>query len=351
MFEALFDKTMAYTNTSDNIMEVALTTGTKLAPYRILDFNEPFALILSISLSIAAIIAILLYALIIKFILKQPAPKRPIDSMQLVDQTVQGSTFTILSFLTLAMIWSNKSIIDIFGMEGCWILAIIHPIIMWGRVVGSFGLTYFRYTFMEKQEIIQKLGVRKLMKVIWSLEALAMMTPVTISYFGSMYGRTTMIQSICKGIPMELQSTIQKSSDTDGFLGWIDMMIKAFAIPRVSLLLLEVVLNIKLFRKSRQQTDKMKKSISSKTASKRYKKNAINLRGQLINFTISTCFEIVIFINGLFGIKLGYEIFSLGIISAAFANIGTLLGSPELRREYLGADDILLPFRSNRVSH
>lgn len=127
-----------------SFISVALTTSDKLEPYQIISTNETPSLVLLITITVAVIVGIFLYGLIIKFILKQPSPKRAVDKIMLLDQSIQALAFSTLGILALVMLWSNKSVKDLFGELGCLAISIAQPVFMWQRVIGSLGLSIFR---------------------------------------------------------------------------------------------------------------------------------------------------------------------------------------------------------------
>lgn len=333
-------------------MNVALTTGTKLGPYEIIDLTQASSVLFLLMMTVLVFIGILLYALIIKFILKQPEPRRAVDWMLLVDQLIQGISYSVMAIMILIMLWMNKSIKDIFGHGGCLIIFVLTPIYMWERLVGGLGLSLFRYLFMEKSQLIQDHGVNKIIKYIWSFEALVVTLPLVTATWNLISGRGVASATVCRGIPIELyelETTFEHDSDDNDFVSSLmNSMWKSFTMARVSLVIIELALNIKLYIGYAEQIKRMKASLSAKTVTKRTKKSAISLEGHLVGFFINFFFDVIISVVVVFNAKLGlegYNVYNIGMIVTAISNLGTLLASPELRREYLGDDDILCPKR------
>lgn len=175
-------------------------------------------------------------------------------------------------------------------------------------------------------------------------KAIAFVIPFTTAFLNLTSEKGSVPTTVCKGAPYELYQVIleQKADDPS----WINILWKTLIVTRLSLLVLEVGLNIKLFKNFSEQTNKMKTSLSKRAVKKRNRKNAISLQGHLIGFAVHFSLNIVTIIFVVFNYKLkldGYILYSLVITTMAISNLSTLLASPELRREYLGDDDVLIP--------
>ena len=166
-------------------IEVILTTGSKLEPHTLID-SYTWTTCIAFFLTFFGITAILLYGMIIKFILKKPLPRRPIDVMNLVDQSIQGVSFTVLFTIFASVLWTHRSIEDIYGSIGCWFLFFSTPIFMWSRLVGGLGISTFRYLFMNCPQNVQKYGVKKIVNYIWALEAFILTLTTVIVILASL---------------------------------------------------------------------------------------------------------------------------------------------------------------------
>lgn len=196
-------------NNNVSLIGVVLTTDTKLRPYQIIRIEETSSVIHASSLTIFVLIALILFFMVIKFILKQ-SPIRPVDLMYLVDQVVLFISNFIVGTLTLTMLWSNHSIKDLFGSSGCWLIKIFQPTILWQRALGSLGITTFRYLFMNKPNFIIKHGYTKIILTIWSVEYSILITALVSA---TAFMNRPIITAFCEGIPFDLyQMMIHQSS-------------------------------------------------------------------------------------------------------------------------------------------
>ena len=84
--------------------------------------------------------------------------------------------------------------------------------------------------------------------------------------------------------------------------------------------------------------------MSKNTVNKRFKKNAISLKGQIVAFGIRINFWSVLLISKAFEVNLTPSfIISCGIFTNAISNIALFVASAEIRREYFGDDNTWIP--------
>lgn len=325
----------------------SIGTGDKMEPYQISNIEEPTTVILLSVTTVFTLVAILLYGLILRYVLKQKPPRRPVDQMLLIDQAVKMTSYTISAGVYLPMLWTNRSMLDLFGQAGCWMTHVALPIFMWQEIIGTLGIACFRYLFMARPDLLQRHGIERTKRFIWAMETLIVMTPLLATFLAPVFNFKTGSHARCHGTPTELSLLITEITlgNSDSQL-W-KMFGRSFLPLGMMLIIFELVLDVKLYHLFRKQTNKMKTSLTKTLANKRYKKNVINLKGQLIGFILKFMAIILIiafyFLNDqYFGLK-QYWFMCIWMISVAFSNISTILASPDLRREYLGDDDIIWP--------
>ena len=116
-------------------------------------------------------------------------------------------------------------------------------------------------------------------------------------------------------------------------------------ILRQGLMCLEVWMYFKLYKTFKESSNSVKNNLTSKQLSQRYKKSTINLTGQIMLFVVNTLLNLAIIFFKIRETKQDKPFFllSLGLISGCLGNVALFIGSPDLRRKYLGDDDTWWP--------
>ena len=115
---------------------------------------------------------------------------------------------------------------------------------------------------------------------------------------------------------------------------------------RLTIVNCEMIMYVILFQDMSKSNERLRNSLSKKLLQNRRKKNAINLKSQIMSFCVETGFLVFILIAHIIAKKFHFSpsaLHTLGIVEVALSNITLLISSPELRRRYFGADDVWVP--------
>ena len=147
-----------------------------------------------------------------------------------------------------------------------------------------------RYICIEKQHWILKIGPENLTKIILAVQGFITIVGVIIAVIGSDLHGAPMLIPFCKGISYEFFTTIRIYQGDHKYAQIGNILLTFNYLVVQSVLILEIVLYAILFKAFRQSDKKMEGKISASHSKKRFRKNTVNLMGQVVGFAIETVY-------------------------------------------------------------
>lgn len=142
----------------------------------------------------------------------------------------------------------------------------------------------------------------------------------------------------CKGISYEFQSTLRIYQDKNKYAKIGKFLIFLNYLGVQSSLVFEIILYVILFKAFRQSDKKMEGKISASHSKKRFRKNTVNLVGQIVGFSIETIYFFGAIILMFFNLIGPFLWTYFGLCSHTLVTLAMFLASPELRRHYFKWD-------------
>ena len=183
-----------------------------------------------------------------------------------------------------------------------------------------------------------KIGPENLTKIILAIQGFITIVGVIIAVIGSELHRAPMLIPFCKGISYEFFTTLRIYQGDHKYAQIGNILLTFNYLLVQSILILEIILYVILFKAFRQSDKKMEGKISASHSKKRFRKNTVNLMGQVVGFAIETVYLFGAILFMFFRLVGPYLWTYFGLCSHTFVALAMFLASPELRRHYLKLD-------------
>lgn len=267
--------------------------------------------------------------------IKKMAMNRPISLNILLDQMIELPNFIIASLMLATSLATGKSIQTIFGSPGIlifWISSLIHNISM---NIGGFGVAIFRLiSILDLGLALNIQKAKKLMNQIIKAEIIIQLILDSLCIAGGLFlPNDSMLINTAKGHSAIMENILNPmENDWHQMIGKIGISL-SFLIAIICTLVeltCYLIIHVQVYRND----EKIKESISKKSACFRQKRNIISLSTQMIG-------SLVVIFGGIAGTL----IVGLNIADASIFPIFTLatsalisalhvLASTEMRQYY-----------------
>ena len=190
--------------------------------------------------------------------------------------------------------------------------------------------------YLKRPDIYTRLGASKLTKVILSFQGIIMCIGVLTCVISVDITGAPLIMPFCYGRTLDFSDVYNDYRNMNKHQDSSRLLIPSLIVLALqSFLFLEVGMYIILYKRFKEDDAKMKGTISAHHLKKRFRKNTINLTGQIFGFVLESIYflgAIVLIYMRYIGIPMYTYI---GLSSHTFVVIAMFLASPELRRHYL----------------
>ncbi len=304
---------------------------------KVIQWHGFFSIILICLCSAFAIISTAGKSMIIYFILYK-APKRPMNTMILLDQIGTLFTSLVTKFMTINSLIMATSILDLYGPSACevyWAFLLAHNTLV---ATGGFTMALFRMLCVQFQSYIPSLE-KLMVKLIWMQCALSIGVWNFSWIAADIYGSNNTFE-FCRGYTTKMAHVLMKQSEEQKENG--KHLLHSSILFCQAFVILEFVFYVVLFFSLREKNKSFFKIVQQDVLEKRAKKNTITFTGQAITFIVEVTYIILMQLLIQFGKVGGF--FEPGILPccmmAAMAIITSsqILASPELRRFIQGYD-------------
>ena len=287
--------------------------------------------------SACAIISTAGKSLIIYFIVYK-APKRPMNTMILLDQIGFLITTLVIKFMTICSLIMATPILDLFGPQACDLYLLSGIANYAWNLTGGYTMALFRMLCVQFPYYV--LSMEKLMtKLICMQYALSICILTTSWKAVEIYGSSN-LSDFTRGYSTKMAHILMNFSEERKNFG--KQSLHASILFAQSFIILEFAAYVVIYWSLRKKDKSLFHIVQEDILKKRAKKNTITFTGQAITFAIEVTFSILAQLLVHHGKVGGF--FEPGAIPCALLLVmaavtsSQILASPELRRFIQGID-------------
>ena len=260
------------------------------------------------------------------------APKRPMNTMILLDQSGLLITSLVTQALTIISLITATSILDLYGPLACdfyFLITVTHNALL---ITGGLTMALFRLICIQFQGYFSSME-NLMVNLMWIQYGLAACIMATTWLAADIYGSVSLYE-FCRGYTTKMAHVLMQQTEENKALGKqalqsLILMVQAFIV-------LELICYMIIYWSLRKQDKSIIKFVQEDVLKKRAKKNAITFTGQVITFIVEVTYSMLMQVLIHYGTVGGF--FEPGALPCALMVVmaaipsSEILTSPELRR-------------------